>query len=122
MYMLYVHYGCVNRIGGAFLESALPNNLRKQRTKLGLTQKEAAAKLGIGSASYQRYESGTREHNLETLCKLADIFNTSTDYLLVRISKSIPTFSENSKDDKWAKLGTILSTSEKEKVIKALTD
>ena len=112
MYMLYVHYGCVNRIGGAFLESALPNNLRKQRTKLGLTQKEAAAKLGIGS----------REPNLETLCKLADIFNTSTDYLLGRSSKSIPTFSENSKDDKWAKLGTILSTSEKEKVIKALTD
>lgn len=100
----------------------LPERLKEQRTKLGLTQKEIADKLNIGSTSYQRYENGTREPKLGTLCMLADIFNTSTDYLLGRASKSIPTFSNSKpKEDKWSQLGSILSDNDKDKVIKALT-
>lgn len=102
----------------------LPSRLKEQRTKLGLTQKEIADKLHIGSASYQRYENGTREPKLQTLCELADIFNTSTDYLLGRKEVNVPTKApdSNKKPDKWIKLGNVLSTDEKEKVIKALTE
>lgn len=102
----------------------LPDRLKEQRTKLGLTQKEIADKLNMGSTSYQRYENGTREPKLQTLCELADIFNTSTDYLLGRKEVNVPTksVSTNEKEDKWTKLGNVLSPSEKEKVIKALTE
>lgn len=100
----------------------LKDRLKEQRTKLGLTQKEIADKLNIGSTSYQRYENGTREPKLDTLCQLADIFETSTDYLLGRSNKNVPTYSNDKKEDKWDKLGSVLSLSEKEKVIKALTE
>lgn len=121
MFILYVHYGYVNRFGGAVL-NCLSDRLKEQRRKLGLTQKNMADKLHIGPASYQRYENGTREPKLQTLCQLADIFGTSTDYLLGRSSENIPTYSNGQKEDTWTKLGSVLTSSEKEKVIKALTE
>ena len=55
--------------------------LRKQ---FGYTQREIALKLNISQPSYIRYEIGTSEPTLENLCKLADIFDVSIDYLLGR--------------------------------------
>lgn len=49
-----------------------------------LTQKEMANKLGITQPSYIRYENGTSEPTLETLARIADIFDVSVDYLLGR--------------------------------------
>lgn len=43
-----------------------------------------AEKLGITQPSYIRYENGTSEPKLETLVKIADIFDVSVDYLLGR--------------------------------------
>lgn len=43
-----------------------------------------AAKLNITQPSYIRYENGTSEPSLETLTKIADIFDVSVDYLLGR--------------------------------------
>lgn len=48
------------------------------------TQKSMAEYLGISERAYQHYEAGTREPSLETICKLADFFNVSVDYLLCR--------------------------------------
>lgn len=56
-----------------------------EQRKLGkLTQKQMAEKLGITQPSYIRYENGTSEPKLETLVKIADIFDVSVDYLLGR--------------------------------------
>ena len=48
----------------------------------GLTQKQIAAKLGISSVAYLRYEKSQREPSLSMLAEIANIFNVSTDYLL----------------------------------------
>ena len=49
-----------------------------------LTQREMAEYLQIAQPSYIRYENGSSQPSLETLVKLADYFDVSTDYLLGR--------------------------------------
>ena len=49
---------------------------------LKLTQKDIATFLNISQPAYQQFESGKKKMNLETMEKLADFFNVSTDYLL----------------------------------------
>lgn len=57
----------------------------KQLRKLnGMTQLEVAKKLGITVSAYGNYELGQRQPTPEMLCKLADIFEVSVDYLLGR--------------------------------------
>lgn len=58
--------------------------LRELRMKTNYTQQQMADKLEIGLRAYQKYEEGSREPSLETLVKIADILNSSTDYLLCR--------------------------------------
>ena len=55
--------------------------LRKER---GLSQKQAAADLGISQALLSHYEKGIRECGLEFLSRAADYYEVSTDYLLGR--------------------------------------
>lgn len=49
-----------------------------------LLQKEIAEAVGISVRTYQRYETGERTPDTDTLIKLADYFDVSTDYLLGR--------------------------------------
>lgn len=59
-------------------------NLRDARQVAGLTQKEAADMLGVSLSAYKNYEQGNREPNNNLLCKIADLFGVTTDYLLGR--------------------------------------
>ncbi|MBR2372144.1 MAG: helix-turn-helix transcriptional regulator [Clostridia bacterium] len=54
------------------------------RKEFEYTQREVAQMLGISQPSYIRYENGTSQPNLQTLAKIADIFDVSVDYLLGR--------------------------------------
>lgn len=54
------------------------------RKKQGKNQSDVAAYLELTVAAYQNYETGRREAGYDTLCKLADYFNVTTDYLLGR--------------------------------------
>ena len=54
------------------------------RRAAGMTQREMAEYLKIAQPSYIRYENGSSQPSLETLVKLADYFDVSTDYLLGR--------------------------------------
>lgn len=58
--------------------------LKKCRKNKGVTQKDVANYLGIKERSYQNYEYGNSEAPYDTLVRLADYFNVSTDYLLGR--------------------------------------
>ena len=58
--------------------------LKKNRIKSKLSQKTIAEKLGISTRSYQDYEYGKFEPNIEKLIILADIFNISIDELVGR--------------------------------------
>ena len=53
--------------------------LRKER-KWSL--QETADKLGIAKSTYAGYESGYREPSLLSLLQIADLFDTTVDYLL----------------------------------------
>lgn len=50
----------------------------------GVTQAHLAAYLAITREAYSMYESGKRQMNYEALCKLADYYHVSADYLLGR--------------------------------------
>lgn len=64
--------------------------LKAIRNQKKVTQKEAADALGISPNTYKNYEQGMREPNNEMLCKLADYFSTTTDYLLGRAPQTDP--------------------------------
>ena len=62
----------------------LPKRLKQCRKELELTQQQVADKLGLTRQAYTWYEQGKRTPNNEMLCKIADFFHVSTDYLLGR--------------------------------------
>lgn len=55
--------------------------LRKEK---GITQKEAAAALGVSQALLSHYEKGIRECGLDFVVRIADFYGVSCDYLLGR--------------------------------------
>ena len=59
-------------------------NIKTVRENSGKLQKECAEFLGISLRAWQGYEQGIREPKFEILCKIADLFNVTTDYLLGR--------------------------------------
>lgn len=59
-------------------------NLRHYREKKGYTTKEIADLLGVAPNTYAGYEIRGREPKYNTLCKIADLLNVSTDELLGR--------------------------------------
>lgn len=62
--------------------------IRDMREDNDLTQRQIAALLGISQPQYNRYEQGYRDIPTDLLIKLADIFHTTTDYLLERTNQS----------------------------------
>jgi transcriptional regulator with XRE-family HTH domain len=60
----------------------LANKLVQLREEHKLTQQQLADKLQITRQSLSLYEKGERTINIELLAKIADIFKTTTDYLL----------------------------------------
>ena len=58
--------------------------LKELRRDRHLTQADMGAMMGISQASYCDYENGVRRMPMEMLCFLADVLDTSTDYILGR--------------------------------------
>lgn len=56
--------------------------LKELRVNAGLTQKELAAKLGIGQSTIVGYEKGIREPTVSNLALYAKYFNVSIDYIV----------------------------------------
>ena len=62
----------------------METRIRSLREDNDLTQKEVSKYLNISQVAYSYYEINKRSIPLELLSKLADFYNTSTDYLLYR--------------------------------------
>ena len=58
--------------------------LRDLREDHDLTQRQLAAMLGLTQPQYFRYEQGYRDLPTDILIRLADLYKTSTDYILER--------------------------------------
>ena len=64
--------------------------IRDLREDSDKTQQDIAEYLVMKRGVYQRYESGDREIPVWALIKLADLYHTSTDYLLGRTNRREP--------------------------------
>ena len=58
--------------------------IRDLREDRDLTQKQVAQMLGMSQTGYSKYETGENDIPTAVLIKLADFYNTTTDYLLGR--------------------------------------
>lgn len=71
--------------------------LKKLRKEKKLTQSELGSKINVTKVSISGYESGNRSPDTDTLQRLADFFEVSTDYLLGRTDN--PAHTPQEKDD-----------------------
>ncbi|WP_290776490.1 helix-turn-helix transcriptional regulator [Anaerofustis sp.] len=62
----------------------MKNNIKYVREHKGITQKQCADTLGITLRAWQTYEQGVSEPKQELLCRIADMFGVTIDYLLGR--------------------------------------
>lgn len=58
--------------------------LKELRKEKKLNQIDIAKILNVAISTYGGYEQETSEPNIETLCKLADYYHVSLDYLVGR--------------------------------------
>lgn len=65
--------------------------LKKLRLSHKLTQKEVADLLGVDRTTYVKYETGKSEPTFETLRRLADYFEVTSDYLIGTVNACHPT-------------------------------
>ena len=64
--------------------------IRNLREDNDLTQQQIADMLYINRRTYAAYENGITSMPPETLCKIADIYHTSVDWLLGRTDECEP--------------------------------
>lgn len=62
----------------------MKNNIKSARESKGYTQQECADIFGVKIRSWQTYEQGVSEPKYDLLCRIADTFGVTTDYLLGR--------------------------------------
>ena len=65
-------------------------HLRALREDRDLRQRQMAELLSVHQTTYSDYELGKIDIPLDSLCRLADYFETSTDYLLGRTDEKKP--------------------------------
>lgn len=77
------------------------DNLKKIREERNLTKKELCEKAGLSERAYLTYEFGEREPKIGVICKLADFYGVTTDYLLGReadpVKRIVSLLSESDK-------------------------
>ena len=61
--------------------------IRDLREDQDLSQKQVAQMLGMSQTGYSKYETGENDSPTSVLIRLADFYQTSTDYLLGRTDK-----------------------------------
>ena len=59
------------------------------RQEMGISQRKAAAALGISQALLSHYENGAREPGLNFVCRACDYYGVTSDYLLCRSNDPI---------------------------------
>jgi len=70
--------------GESVKKSKFAANLGKLRREKGLSQRQAAAELGVSQALLSHYENDSREPRLEFVLKVCDFYAVTTDYILGR--------------------------------------
>ncbi|WZL82645.1 helix-turn-helix transcriptional regulator [Vallitaleaceae bacterium 9-2] len=77
--------------------------IKELRLKKNLTQTELSKLLSVSKSTISMYENGNREPDLKTLKAIADFFNVSIDYLLIKSNNDIKTIASNTGTEDWTK-------------------
>ncbi len=64
--------------------------LKDLREDADIKQKDISAYLHIRQNTYSQYENGQRQLPVDVLCRIADFYNVSTDYILERTNIKTP--------------------------------
>ena len=67
------------------MKTKIAENIKFYRKQLGLTQEQLAEKLNGKKSLISNYENGYSIPDINTLCKLAQIFDVSLDDLVEQI-------------------------------------
>lgn len=67
------------------------NRIKELREAAKMTQAQLGSKIQVGNTAISMYESGSRQLDPDTICKLCDIFGCTADYLLGRSETPSPT-------------------------------
>ena len=77
--------------------------LKQLREERNITQQELADQLSCSQQSINNYENHGTQPDIDMLCRMADFFNTSVDYLIgntnVRDPYSLAKFEYNSEKE-----------------------
>jgi transcriptional regulator with XRE-family HTH domain len=65
----------------------LNENIKKLRLSRGLNQVEFAKIMGVSKQCVSNWENDNVMPSIEMLCRIADFFNVTTDYILGRNEK-----------------------------------
>ncbi len=63
-------------------KSVFADRIKELRKKKGFSQAELAEAMGVHFAQVSRYERGETKPNAEAMTKLAQVLETSTDFLM----------------------------------------
>ena len=80
------------------------DRIKELRKKNRYTQKEIGEMCGVSDISVYKWETDRTEPNIDTLCKLADIFGVSLDYLLGRTTELERNLDADSLRDRMHKI------------------
>lgn len=79
-------------------EISIGDRFRACRSKLGLTQAEMAARIGISRSRWANIETSGGQPGLELLAKTADLLCVSTDYLLGREHPNVALYTQDAEE------------------------
>ncbi|MFP7702160.1 helix-turn-helix domain-containing protein [Bacillus sp. C15] len=77
----------------------LPKRLKQRRKAMGFTQTQLAEKVNTKKTTISNYETGYSTPSNEMLRDLADVLDTTTDYLLGRVDNHSSITKEKSEFD-----------------------
>lgn len=70
------------------------NRIKDLRASKSLSQRDLGVLLNCTDVTVSRYESGARDIDSETICRLCEIFGCTADYLLGRSELPTPELNE----------------------------
>lgn len=84
--------------------------LFRLRTERGIYQKQLAEYLNVSIGTISNYENGVHYPDLSALCKFAEFFHVSTDYLLDLTENAMPIDGLNIRLADGYSIGGVLNT------------
>ena len=93
-------------------------NLKLLRQEYGISQQKLADAIGVSQPSINKYENHSIEPEVEILCRMADDFNTSIDYIVghtdvCRKIEPVTMYHLNSMEQEWVESLRHLTEEEK---------